>query len=146
MKHLILTLLLISSTFALSPFSLEGVKNVNIKLFDKSKLLSKEFKEKVVSKVQKEFIKVGIKTQSEEFSNFIVKIEAVKIQKKYVVNTSIFLAEDIIPSRNKSLESLGITYQKSDFFETEDLEVDIYESIVEYLLFDMLEQFRDENE
>jgi len=146
MKHIALTILLFSNIFALSPFSLEGVKNVNIKLFDKSKLVSKELKQKITKEIKEELTKVGIKTSSEEFSNFIVKIEAVKIKNEYIVNTSIFLAEDIIPSRDTSLESLGITYQKNDFFTTEDFEVDLYESVIEYLLFDLLEQYRDENE
>jgi len=146
MKHIALTILLFSNIFALSPFSLEGVKNVNIKLFDKSKLVSKELKQKITNEIKEELTKVGIKTSSEEFSNFIVKIEAVKIKNEYIVNTSIFLAEDIIPSRDTSLESLGITYQKNDFFTTEDFEVDLYESVIEYLLFDLLEQYRDENE
>jgi len=146
MKHIALTILLFSNIFALSPFSLEGVKNVNIKLFDKSKLVSKELKQKITKEIKEELTKVGIKTSSEEFSNFIVKIEAVKIKNEYIVNTSIFLAEDIIPSRDTSLESLGITYQKNDFFTTEDFKVDLYESVIEYLLFDLLEQYRDENE
>jgi len=146
MKHIALTILLFSNIFALLPFSLEGVKNVNIKLFDKSKLVSKELKQKITKEIKEELTKVGIKTSSEEFSNFIVKIEAVKIKNEYIVNTSIFLAEDIIPSRDTSLESLGITYQKNDFFTTEDFEVDLYESVIEYLLFDLLEQYRDENE
>ena len=146
MKHIALTILLFSNIFALLPFSLEGVKNVNIKLFDKSKLVYKELKQKITKEIKEELTKVGIKTSSEEFSNFIVKIEAVKIKNEYIVNTSIFLAEDIIPSRDTSLESLGITYQKNDFFTTEDFEVDLYESVIEYLLFDLLEQYRDENE
>jgi len=146
MKYIILTIFLITNTFALSPFSLEGVKNVNVKLFDKSKLVSKKLKQKMVSTIKKEFSKLGIKTTSEEFSNFIVKIEAVKIQKTYVVNVSMFLVEDIIPSRDKNLESMGITYKKSDFFDTEDFEADVYESVIEFLLFDLLEQYRDENE
>ena len=40
---------------------------------------------------------------------------------------------------------MAITYQKSDDFEAEDLEKDIYESIVEYLLVDFIDQYKEEN-
>ena len=145
MKYFILVILLVSGLFALSPFSLEGVKNVNVKVFGKGKLVSKELKQKIKTKIKEELTKVGIKTKSEEFSNFIVKIQAVKIQKTYVVNVSLFIVEDIIPSRDKSIESLGVTYKRNDFFDTEDFDADVYESVIDYLLPDLIEQYEDEN-
>jgi hypothetical protein len=145
MKHIVFTIFLITSSFALTPFSLEGIQSVNIKLFDKSKLVSKELKQKIVHQIESEFTKLGIKTKSDNFSNFIVKIEAIQIEKTYAVNITMFLAEDVIPSRDQSLQSLGITYRKSDFFTTQDLEEELYESIIDFLLFDFIEQYKDEN-
>lgn len=145
MKYLILVILLINSSFALSPFSLEGVKNINVKVFDKSKLLSKVLKQRMKKEIIEEFTKLGIQTQTEEFSNFIVKIQAVKIQTTYIVTVNLFIVEDIVPSRDKSLESMGITYKKDDFFTTDNFEEGIYESVIDYLLFDFIEQYKDEN-
>jgi hypothetical protein len=69
----------------------------------------------------------------------------VKIADKQFVQTSIMIVEDIKPVRDESLLTIAITYKKDDSFIAENLEVDIYESIVDYLLEDFIEQYKAEN-
>lgn len=146
-KILLIAFLLLTNLFALSPFSLEGIHEVNLKVIDKSKLTTKEILEKVNYDLQYNLKKLNIKIKSENFSNFIVKIQGIKIQEKYVMHISMFIVEDTIPSRDKSLENMSITYYKDDFFDSnsKEIQTDIYESIIDYLLSDFIEQYKEEN-
>ncbi len=147
MKKIIFIIFLSLNLFALSPFSLESVKEVNIKLADKSGLLSKEFKSKIKSKLISELNKVGVKTETEQYSNFVIKIESVKIENSYAIDITLLIIEDVALLRDEKIEKMGITYYKNDFFDTtkDSLEKDVYESIIDFLLFDLLEQYKDEN-
>jgi hypothetical protein len=147
MKKLLIIFIFAINSFAITPFSLEGFKEANVKLSCKSKAVSKEFKEELKKKVTTLLEKADIKTSTKEYSNFIVKIEILKIKKYFAVNCSIFIVEDIIPYRDQDLLSMGITYKKSDLFDTteKELQNDIKESVLDYLLFDFLEQYDEEN-
>jgi|GEM_PF-2542997 len=146
-KLFFITLFLVTNLFALSPFSLEGIKDVNLKVIDKSRLTTKENLEKIKYDIKYNLEKLGIKTQSEHFSNFIVKIQGIKLKDKYVMHISMFIVEDSTPSRNKSIENMSITYYKDDLFDSDakEIQTDIYESVINYLLSDLLEQYKEEN-
>lgn len=146
MKKLLLLAIFLTHSFALTPFSLEGLKEVNLKVLNKRETISKELETKIENKIKEEFKKLGIKTQSKSFSNFKVRIKIDKIKDVDFVRTSIIVSEDVIPLRDTSLETIAITYKKDDSFESEDLEIDIYESIIEYLLEEFIEQYKEEND
>jgi hypothetical protein len=147
MRYILIALLVTINAYAISPFSLEGFKEANVIVLDKDKVLTKETKKKILTTLKKELKTIGIKTKTDNFSNLLIKISSIKVKKTYIVNLSLFIVEDIIPSRDKSLEGMGITYKKDDIFETtkNDLQTDIYESAIEYLLFDFIEQYKEEN-
>lgn len=146
MKYFIITALFTAMLFGITPFSVEKVKNINVKVVDKTKLLPAELKSKITKEIKSALANAGIVTQSDEFSNFIVKIEGIQVEKKHVVNISMFIIEDVFPLRDRENEAIAITYQKNDFFDTSDLQTDVYESVIDYLLFDFLEQYREENQ
>ena len=145
MKKLFLLVLMFSYSFSISPYSLENLKEVNIEVLNKKEIIPKELEKKIVDKIKIEFEKLGIKTKSKKFSNFKIKIKIDKIKNIDFVRTSIMVSEDVIPLRDKDAEILAITYQKEDYFEAEELEADIYESIVDYLLVDFIDQYKEEN-
>lgn len=147
MKKIILILVISLNLFALSPFSLEDIKDVNLKFVDKTKLLSENTKNKIKDQLTKELTKVGIKTKSDNFSNFIVKVEGVSLGNNSIINITMFIVEDVVTLKNKPVEKMAITYYKTDLFDTnkDNLDVDIYESIIDYLLFDFIEQYIEEN-
>ena len=146
MKKLFLLILIVTYSFSITPYSLENLKEFNVKVLNKKKTISKELEKKIVDKIKDEFNRLGIKTQSKNFSNFKIKIKIDKIKNVDFVRTSISVSEDVIPLRDENLEMLAITYKKEDSFEAEDLELDIYESIVDYLLDDFIEQYKNEND
>jgi len=64
-----------------------------------------------------------------------------------VMHISMFIVEDTVSARDKTTETMSITYYKDDFFDSnsKEIQTDIYESIIHYLLSDFLEQFKEEN-
>lgn len=145
MKKLLLLIFVFTYSFSISPYTLENLKEMNIKVLNKRETISKELEKKIENKIKEEFTKLGIKTESKEFSNFKIKINIDKIKGVDFVRTAILVSEDVIPLRDKDLEMFAITYQKNDYFEAENLEDDIYESIIDYLLVDFIEQYKEEN-
>lgn len=149
MKNLfkiVLSIVFVSSfAYALTPFSLEGIKAVNVVVLNKGKLVSKntikQIKEETIEALKDE----GIKTNTDEFSNFIIKIEGDKVSTKIAVNVSLILVESVNPVRDTKLTNVAVTYQKSDFFIADKIDQEVYESAVEFLLPMFLEQFIDEN-
>lgn len=145
MKKLVLFLSLCIYSFAITPYSLENIKEVNLKFLNKKETISKALEEKITKKLKEELEKLGIKTETDKYSNFLIKVKINKFDKTQFVQTSIFIVEDITPARDKNIETIAITYKKDDSFEAEELEADIYESIIDYLLEDFKEQYKSEN-
>jgi hypothetical protein len=149
MRRILFTTILIfaSNVFALTPFSLEGVKELNIKVLDKSKLTSEQTLDKIKNSVQTGLKNLNIKTKSDKFSNFIVKIQGEKFDQQYALHISMFIVEESYPLRNKDQETMSITYYKEDFFESnhKTLQEDIFDSVIYYLLEDMSDQYKAEN-
>lgn len=136
--------LLYSFSYCNTPFSLEGIKSVNVLVINKGKLISKNTIDKIEKEVKILLEDMNIKTETSEFANFIVKIEAKKVLDKFAVNVTLLLVESVRPQRNQNLINTAITYQKNDFFITESLDLDVYESAVEFLLPSFQEQYEEE--
>lgn len=145
MKKLILLLLCMLYSYAITPFSLKGIKELNVKFLNKNETISEELATKIENKVIEKLEAAGIKTKTDKYSHFKMGVKVQKIGDVDFVKTFIVIQEDVKLLRNPSFESMAITYQKDDEFEAEELEKDIYESIVEYLLADFLEQYKEEN-
>ena len=129
-----------------SPFLLTNIKELNVKFVDKSKSLNKKQKQTIKENIAKELQNVGIKTKSNEFANIIFKIESLELEKTKVFNITLRVVEDVIPKRDKSLESIAIVYYKNDMFELEEDPISmVNESIFKYLLPEFVKQYKDEN-
>lgn len=147
MLKLFLIIFITKTLFALSPFSLEGIKEVNLKVIDKSKFTKKQNLNKIKNDLKYTLENLGIKTKSDKFTNFILKIQGSKIKDNYMIHISMFIVEDCYPSRNRTVENMCITYYKDDIFNSDEnnIQNDIYESTIKYLLSDLLAQHKEEN-
>lgn len=145
MRKIFLFLIFSIYSYALTPYSLENLKEVNIKFFNKKETISKELEEKITKKIEGELNKLGVKTKTDNYSNFILRVKINKFEEVTFVRTSLFIIEDIKPIRDEDIETIAITYQISDEFEAEELELEIYESFVDYLFEDFKEQYKAEN-
>ena len=144
MRFLIATLILSTSLFAVTPFSLQNVKSVNIVIADKGKALHKDTVPKIKKDVEAKLQELGIKTQTDDFINFIIKVDVIKLEKKHAVYVSLFMIESVNPLRDKELQNVAITYKQDDFFIADELDEEVYESAVEFLLYSFEEQYLEE--
>ncbi len=145
MRKIIIALVLSTLCFAVTPFSLEGLKEINLIVADKGKVLKKETLVKIRKATILKLQEMEIKTETNKFSNLIIKIDAHKVGKKFAVNVAFFIIESVNPIREKELENVGITYSQNDFFIADDLDEEVYESAVDFLLYTFEDQFTEEN-
>lgn len=144
MKILVLSLILFYNAFAITPFSLENISSVNVKILNKQKLLSEKKEEELTKKIEKRLNQAGIKTDSKSFSNFLIKVKGVEIADETVCLITLFLVEDVLITRQNPTKAIATTYSKDDFFQTDSPEDDIVESI-EFLLEEFISQYQEEN-
>ena len=145
MRKIIIALVFSTLCFAVTPFSLEGLKEINLVVADKGKVLKKETLVKIKKATIQKLQDMEIKTETDKFSNLIIKIDAHKIGEKFAVNVAFFIVESVNPIREKELENVGITYSQNDFFIADDLDEEVYESAVDFLLYTFEDQFTEEN-
>ncbi len=144
MKKLFILLIFSSLVFAVTPFSLEGLKEVNVKVSDKQKLLPRELKQKITAKLINRLQKVGLKTKTKLYSKLVVKIKSINIGNTYALNISLFIMEDVALISDDTNIKLALTYKKDDFFDSTDIKEDIIESI-DYLVTEFIDQYKEEN-
>lgn len=148
MKYFFITLLYIflgSNLFAMTPFSLEMLKEVNVTFLDKQKLLTEHHAKALEKVIEEKLLSLGIKTSSKRFSNFLVKIEATKTSKAPLYHLTLSLVENVTLGRDKPLGAIAITYTKDELFESQELFIDTKESLL-FLLEEFGEQYTEENQ
>ena len=145
MKKLLLFISLLSFTYALTPFSLEGLKEFNVKVWNKNDLLTQAQADELKLKIEEKLTPLGLKLHSKTFSNMLVKLEGVEVDETTVVNVTIAIIEDAHPARDKEMINMTMTYTINDLFDSTDVVSDIYESVLSYLLEDFIEQYKNEN-
>ena len=143
MKKILLILCLNIFAFALTPFSLEGLKEVKVRISVKGKLLSKIEKKHLTNKIIEELQRTGLKTDTKLYSKIIIKVKSLRVKSKSIIFVSLFVIEDVRMLNDIENIKMGITYKMDDLFETEDLKEDLKESI-EYLVSEFIEQYNDE--
>ena len=144
-KIFILFTLISTFSYAVTPFSLEGLKAVNVLVLNKDKKISKQLLKEIKDETIEQLQVAGIKTKTDEFSNFLIKIEVEEVGTKSVVTVKLILIESVSPVRDKKLENVAFTYQKNDFFIPDELEVEVYDSAVEFLVPNFIDQYIEEN-
>ena len=128
-------------------FSLGGLKEVKVLIFDKKRVLPRKLKQNMKNNIVDKLEKVGLQTNTKLYSKFIVKINSMKLDDDsdtYVINVILFIVEDVALIANKENVKVAITYRKDEMFDSNNLEEDITES-VNYLVSEFVEQYKQEN-
>lgn len=141
---LILFFLTFTPSFAMSPFSLESIKSVNVKIFDKDKVLDEPSLKALTQEVENKLLIIGIKSSTKAFSNLIIKIQAIKLDSITVCHINLSLVENARIARSNLVEGIAIGYMKDDLFESDNIKQDIAESI-KFLVDEFVEQYKKEN-
>ena len=132
--------------FAAAPYNLEGIESLNVLVMDSSKTITPELKQKIEKELKAKLEKSGIKSKKEGVGALFVKIDALKSAKSTFVSIAFGVGEDARIERDGTVESFVLSYSNDDFFESEDVNTDVYDSIVNYLMEEFLEQLREDNE
>lgn len=128
----------------MSPFSLESIKSINVKIFDKDKILDEPSLETLTQEVEKKLLSLGIKSSTKIFSNLIIKIQAIKTESITICHINLSLVENAKLARSKPIDAIAIGYTKDDLFESDDIKQDIAQSI-KFLMDEFTEQYKEEN-
>lgn len=132
--------------FAAAPYNLEGIESLNVLVMDSSKTITPELKQKIEKELKEKLEKSGIRSKKEGVGALFVKIDALKSAKSTVVSIAFGVGEEAKIERAGTVESFVLSYSNDDFFESDDVNADVYDSVVNYLMDEFLEQFRDDNE
>ncbi|MFT7004005.1 MAG: hypothetical protein ACJAWW_001357 [Sulfurimonas sp.] len=145
MKKLILFLLITSSLFSQTFFTLDNLKSLRIYMVASTDLITIEEKATIKENVIKRLAAAGFIFGEPDATNFMVKIQTVDIEDSHAIHIQIALAEDVITSRPDNIHTFAFTYFLDDFIESDNPYTDITES-VDFLLTEFLDSYKDDNE
>ena len=129
-----------------TPFNLENLKDVNILIMIEKKLMSAKEKAKLKKELVAKLHDIGIKSVSQRTSTLAIKVQSQKKDKTYFISIDLIVGEVVKVKRSSDIETFAMTYSKNDFIESEEPSSDIYESVIEFLLVEFIEQYKEENE
>lgn len=145
MKKLILFLLLTSSLFSESFFTLDSVKDLRIYISSSADFLDKEKQSNIKDIVKERLLKAGFVFGENDAITFMLKIEAIEIADAQAIYVEIGLGEEVKTLRDGDNYSFAFTYLANDFIDSKDPYIDTLESI-EFLMSQFIESHKIDNE
>ncbi|MCJ7766224.1 MAG: hypothetical protein MUP09_09835, partial [Thiovulaceae bacterium] len=111
-----------------------------------NKAISPQLKNKIADALKSKLEQNGIKSKKDGVGALFVKIFSTKVGKTSVVYISFGVGEESQIQRASKVDSFVLSYSNEDVIESEDVDKDVYDSIVDFLMEEFLEQLRDDNE
>ena len=150
MKNLsfVISFLLFSqlTLFATTPYNLEGIKALNVLVIDQSATISPELEKKISVGLKSKLEKNGIASKKDGVGAMFVKITSTKIGKTTVAYINLGIGEEAEIDRSHKVKSFALTYSFDDMIESENIEADVYDSVMNFLIEEFLEQYHEDNE
>ena len=150
MKRLVRTITFLLFFFlplsASTPYNLEGISALRVLIVDVQKTISSDANAKIVNALKKKLEKSGIKSEKEGIGALYIKLTSAKIGEITVVHINFTVGEEAEVQRSSKVPSFVLTYSLDDIIESKDVEADVYDSIVNFLMDEFLEQFHEDNE
>jgi len=134
----------INTLFAVTPFSINGLKKMSVHVADYSGLLDKSMKGKLEAKMHKRLKKLGIMSDGFYNETLILLMKSQKVGKITLLNLDLMVSGDVKRMRQEQ-PTFGITYLLQDSVEVEDAPADAMDAL-EYLLEEFSDQYRQDNE
>ena len=75
-----------------------------------------------------------------------MKITSTKIGKTTVAYINLGIGEEAEIDRSHKVKSFALTYSFDDMIESENIEADVYDSVMNFLIDEFLEQYHEDNE
>ena len=143
-KLIVLGLIFLPSIlFGVTPFSLEGIKKLDVVVENNSKLIEDKTVTRLEKMMHRSLSKLGIQSRTFSPSILIFLISTPKYADVQLVKAELMVVEQV-RRRGSEEESLGFTYRMEDLFEPEVLQEDMIESL-EFLLSEFSDQYKEDN-
>ncbi|QFR50377.1 hypothetical protein FJR48_11825 [Sulfurimonas lithotrophica] len=146
MKYL-LSLLLTCSLYSAGFWTLSGLDKANIYVQNKVAYIKAATLDTIKTKMKQTLEKKSIKVYVQDAPTLMVSLEEIEGDETHYIYLKLELGEEVKTFRKDSTETFAITFQVSDFIETDadELDVAILES-VDYLLAKFVEQLQEDKE
>ena len=148
MRRLILAFLSLcfaSSLYASGPFTLSDIERIHIFVKNDSELFDDKDVEVLRAKLSKLVHTLGLKIEGRDAPTLMLKVESISDKKKHYLHVKLALGEDVITKRKGDTRVFALTYDASDFIESEEPKKDLLES-VDFLTDEFISHFKDDNE
>lgn len=132
--------------YGAGPFNLEGIDALNILVIDENKAISQQLEEKLRVEIKQKLEKNGIKSEKESVGALFVKVSSSQIGETTLVQIRFGVGEEAEIARSHKVQSFVISYSNEDTIESDDVEADVYDSVINFLMEEFLTQFREDNE
>jgi|LGVF01.1.fsa_nt_gb hypothetical protein len=131
---------------ASTPYNLEGIRALRVLIIDTQNTISPESNAKIVDAVKKKLKNNGIKSEKEGVGALYVKLTSAKVGETTVVHINFSVGEETEVLRSYRVPSFALTYSFDDMIDSKNVEADVYDSIVNFLTEEFLDQFHEDNE
>lgn len=134
------------SLMGATPYNLEGLYALNILVLDENDILTPAQEKRLKTALKTRLEENGIAGNKDGVGAVFLKLTALKMPKSSVVHLTLGVGEEAIVKRKSAVETYVLAYSLDDMIETQNIEADVYESAINYLLDEFLEQFHEDNE
>lgn len=141
----LLSLCFAYSLYASGPFTLSDIERIHIFVKNDSELFDDKDVEVLRAKLSKLVQTLGLKVEGRDAPTLMLKIESISDKNKHYLYVKLALGEDIITKRKNSTKVFALTYDASDFIESEEPKKDLQES-VDFLTGEFISHFKEDNE
>ncbi len=132
--------------FATTPYTLEGISALNVLVIDQSNTVSVATREKILSGLKEKLEKNGIKSSKDGIGALFVKITSTKVANTTVAYINLGIGEDAEIDRSPKVKSFVLSYSFDDMIESNNIDADVYDSVMNFLINEFLEQYHEDNE
>ena len=132
--------------FATTPYNLEGIKALNVLIQDQSETISPELEKRLITELKEKLEQNGIKSKKDDVGALFVKITSTKVGKTTVAYINLGIGEEAEIVRSPKVKSFALTYSYDDMIESQNVEADVYDSVMNFLIEEFLEQYHEDNE
>jgi len=140
-------LLLQTSLLATTPYNLESIKALNILIIDQNDILSTAAEKQLKNALIKKLSINGIKGEKDGVGAMFVKINATIKGNITIAFITLGVGEEALIKRgNNEVASFVLTYSYDDMIESLNPETDVYDSVINFLIDEFLEQYHEDNE
>lgn len=120
MKKLLLAVLLSSSLYCASLYTLDNVHSLNLYFASEAGFLTKDKKATIKDMLTDKLTKAGFALGETDAAIFVVKIDAKELNTTQIIHLEVGLGEEVRTKRKDEIETFAYTYLANKFIKSDD--------------------------